>query len=204
MKDKGRFVDQLLDSALAHHRAAESRPGFEARLLERARAGASEQSAGGNAWKLWIAAGATVAVVMMFVAIRVANRSHSTVIETSQAAKAVPTTSGNKILAANSGATRKAGTASAAVELKQIEHRMRMSPRHVEAHHWPSQFPTPAPLTAEQKALVQYVRETPTQVLEASLFSHLSESQPTEIKPVKFSSIQIQPLTVIKPGEELQ
>lgn len=204
MEDKNRFVDQLLDSALARHRAEEPRPGLEGRILERLRATASEKIAGAKAWNLWIAAAATVAVVMMFVAIRVARRPYSPAVQTSKANKTVPAPAPKEILAANSGTTPEAGNTATVIEPKRIaRHENKLSHR-VEAHHWPSRFPTPAPLTAEQKALVQYVRDTPPQVLEASLLPHLSESQPTEIKPVKFSSVQIQPLTVIKPGEELQ
>src|SRR5690348_14547619 len=204
MKDKDRFVDLLLDSALSNHRAAEPRPGLEARLLERVRA-ANEESAGAKAWKLWIAAAAT-AVVVAFVAIRMANRPHSPAVETSQASKAVPAPAPEEKLAAKSGASPKAGNGTTVVEPKRVAHGDSRPPRHlkdssrqVEAHHWPSQFPTPAPLTAEEKALVQYVRETPPKVLAASLSPHLSDSRPMEIEPVKVSSIQIQPLTVIKP-----
>lgn len=208
MKDKDRFVDQLLDSALSNHRAAEPRPGLEARLLERVRA-ANEESAGTKAWKLWIAAAATV--VVMFVAIRVANRPHSPAVETSQAANAVPSAPPKETLTGSSGAAPSTGNSIPIVEPKRVAHgdsrpprRLKDSSRQVEAHHWPSQFPTPAPLTAEEKALVQYVRETPPKVLAASLSPHLSDSRPMEIEPVKVSSIQIQPLTVIKPGEELR
>lgn len=204
MEDKNRFVDELLDSALLQHRAAQPRPGLEGRILERVRATAGEEIAAAKTWKLWIAAAATVAVVMMFAAIRVANRSHSPTSQTSQASTAVPAPASTGVLTANSGTAPKLDNATAVVEPKQIAHRESNPSHRVEAHRWPSQFPTPAPLTPEQKALVQYVRDTPPQVLEASLLPHLSESQPTEIKPVKFSSVQIQPLTVIKPGEELQ
>ncbi|HET9178022.1 MAG TPA: hypothetical protein VFQ24_06660 [Terriglobia bacterium] len=211
MRDKDRFVDELLDSALAHHRTAEPRPGLEARLLERARAGASEQSAGGNIWKLWIAAAATVAVAIMFFAIRVANRPHSPAAETSQASKAVPAPTPKGILTANSGAAPKAGNAISIIEPKRAAHReskpsrrVKNSSRQVEAHHWPSQFPTPAPLTPEQKALVQYVRDTPPQVLEASLFKQKSEGRPMEIRSLKIAPLEIQPLSVGSRAEELQ
>ncbi len=204
MRDKERLVDELLDSALAHGRPAQPRPGLEARILERARATAVEEITRGKAWKLWIAAAAMVAVVM-FVAIRVANRSHGPAAEPSQTAGAVPAAPVEQILTANSGTAPDPGSGAYVIEPKQIAHRDSTRSRRVEAHHhWPSQFPTPAPLTPEQKALVQYVRATPPKVLAASLFPHLSASQATEIKPVQFSSIQIQPLTVIKPGEELQ
>lgn len=203
MKDKDRFVDQLLDSALLHHRAAQQRPGLEGRILERVRATAGEEIARGKAWKLWIAAAATVAVVT-FVAIRVANRSHSPAVETSEAVNTVPSTSSKQTLAANAGATPKAVSTAPIVEPKPIAHRNSTRSRRVEAHRWPSQFPTPAPLTAEQKALVQYVRETPPQVLTASLFKQKSEDRPIEIRLLKIAPLEIQPLSVPSGGEQLQ
>lgn len=204
MGDKDRFVDQLLDSALAHRRAEEPLPGLEGRVLERVHATAGEEVAGAKAWKLWIAAAATVAVVMLFVAIRVANRSHSPTVHTSKANKAVPAPAPKEILAANSGTTPKDVGAAPVLEPKRIAHRESKPSRRVEAHHWPSQFPTPVPLTAEQKALVQYVRETPPQVLVASLFKRKSEDRPIEIRPLKIAPLEIQPLTVGSSGEDLQ
>lgn len=204
MEDKDRFVDKLLDSALAHRREAEPRAGLETRIMEGVRAAAGERDARTKVWKLWVAAAATTAVVVMSVAIYVANRSHSPASQTSQASKTVPPPSPRETFTANSGATPETGTAPTVTEQKQIERRVRKPPRHVEAHRWPSQFPTPAPLTPEEKALVQYVQETPPEVLAASFFPQLLESQPTEINPVKIPPIKIQPLTVRTPGEELQ
>lgn len=204
MRDKDRFVDQLTDSALLHHRAAQPRPGLEARLLERARAAASEEATAGKAWKLWFAAAAT-AVVMMFVAIGVANRSHGPAIETSEAVDTVPSTSSRQTLAENTAAIPKAGNAIPIIEPKRAAHRESNRSRQVEAHHhWPSQFPTPAPLTAEQKALVQYVRETPTQVLAASLFKEWSANQPVDISPLKIPPLEIRPLAPGTGHEELR
>lgn len=203
MKDKDRLIDELLDSALAHHRAAQPRPGLEGRVLERVRATAGEEVAGGKAWKLWVAAAATV-VVVMFVAIGVANRSHSPAVETSEVLNTVPATSSRQILTANSGAIPKAGNPTTVVEPKQIAHRDSKPSRRARVPHWPSQFPTPAPLTAEEKALVQYVRDTPPQVLEASLFKQKSEDRPIEIRPLKIAPLEIQPLSVASSGEQLQ
>ena len=107
MEDKNRFVDELLDSALLQHRAAQPRPGLEGRILERVRATAGEEIARAKAWKLRIAAAATVAVVMMFVAIRVARRPYSPAVQTSKANKTVPAPAPKEILAANSGTTPK-------------------------------------------------------------------------------------------------
>jgi hypothetical protein len=204
MGDKDRFVDELLDSAMTHHPAAEPRPGLEARILERVRAAAGERDARTKVWKLWIAAEATAAVVVMFVAIYVANRSHNPALQTSQTANAVPSTPPKETLTANSGTTPKAGAATPVVEPKRAARGERKSSRRVEAHHWPSQFPTPAPLTDEEKALIQYVRETPPKVLAASLFNEQSAYQPVEIEPLKIDPLEIQPLALGPAGKEIQ
>ncbi|TAM84741.1 MAG: hypothetical protein EPN47_01100 [Acidobacteria bacterium] len=204
MGNKDRFVDELLDSALANQRAAAVRPGIEARIMDRVRAAAGDEIAAGTAWKLWVAAAATIAVVMMIAVIRLANRSHGPAGETSQAVNAVSSTSRKETLAANSGANPKAGTATTALKLAQIEHPVRKSSRQAEAHYWPAQFPTPAPLTAEQKALVQYVRETPPQVLAEPILKAELTVQHVEIKPLEIPPLEIQPLALGAGHEEMQ
>lgn len=204
MKDKDRFVNQLLDSALAHHRAADQRPGLEARLLDGVRATAGEEIAAAKTRRLWIAAAATAAVFMTLAVIRVANRAHSPAVESSQAANVIPSTSPEQKLTANSGTTPNDIGAAPVVKPKRTAHRESRPVRQVEAHHWPSQFPTPAPLTAEQKALVQYVRETPPQVLTAFLSRVEALDQPVEIKPVKIVPLEIQPLSAGSNKEKLQ
>jgi len=202
MKDKGRFVDQLLDSALAQHRAAEPRPGLESRILERVRATAGEEIARAKAWKVWIAAAATAVVVLVFFGVRMTNRAPGPAVETSEAVNTIPSTSSRQILTANSGAIPKAGNATTVVELKPIAHRDSTRSRRVEAHHWPSQFPTPAPLTAEQKALVRYVQKTPPRVLAEPILKAEFTVQPLEITPLTIPPLKIKPLAAGPAGEE--
>jgi hypothetical protein len=191
MGDKNKFVDELLDSALAQQRAEEPRAGLEARILGHVCAAAGEREARTKVWKLWIAAAAT-AVVVTFVAIYVANRSHRPAVETSRAVNTVPSTSPKEILTANSGATPNARAAPSVHEPKLTARRERKPLRHIEAHHWPAQFPTPAPLTEEQRALVQYVRETPRQVLAEPILKAELTVQHVEIKPLEIPPLEIQ------------
>lgn len=62
-----RFVDELLDSALAHYAQAESRPGLEARLLARLRA-EPEPAAFGWRWLPMAAAAAVVVAAALYFA----------------------------------------------------------------------------------------------------------------------------------------
>jgi hypothetical protein len=204
MDNKGRFVDELLDSALAHQREAEPRAGLDARILEHVRAVASEQSTRGKAWKWWVAAAATAAVVVMFVVIRVAHRPQTPAVQTSQAGKAVTAPPAKQTLTANSGETPKTGAATAVVEPKRVVRRENKPSRQVEAHRWPSQFPTPAPLTEEQKALVQYVRETPPEELAEPILKTELTVQHVEIKPLVIPPLEIKPLALGPVGKESQ
>jgi hypothetical protein len=203
MGNKDRFVDELLNSALAHKRGAEPRPGLEGRILERVRAAAGEQSTGGKVWKLWVAA-ATAAVVIMFVAIRVAHHSHRPVPQTSQAANAVPATSPRETLKANAEPTPAAGPATKVAQPKRIARHESKPSHRVEAHHWPSQFPTPAPLSDEEKALIRYVQETPPQVLAEPILKAELTVQHVQITPLDIPPLEIRPLSLRPAGEEVQ
>ena len=203
MEDKDRFVDELLDSALAHHRDAEPRAGLEGRILAHVRATASERSAQRKAWRLWAAA-AAIATVMVFVAIYASNRAPRSVPQTSLASNTVPAPSPTETLKASSGPTPATRPATKVAEPKRVARSEPKPSRRVEAHHWPSQFPTPAPLTPEEKALVRYVQETPPQVLAASLSKAQSLDQPVEIKPLKIAPLEIQPLSLGSANREIQ
>ncbi|HXH48310.1 MAG TPA: hypothetical protein VNM47_02970, partial [Terriglobia bacterium] len=171
--------------------------------LEGVRAAGSERGREWRAWKWW-AAMATAAVVVAFVVIRVANRSHSPVPQTSQAANAVPAPSPRETLKAIAEPAPVAGPATKVAQPKRIAHREGKPSHRVEAHHWPSQFPTPAPLTPEEKALVQYVRETPAQVLAEPILKTELAVQHVEIKPLEIPQLEIEPLALGPAGEEFQ
>ena len=202
MEHKDRFVDELLDSALAHHRRTEPRPGLEARILKHVRAAIGED-AGGQVWKLWLAAAATAAAVVVFVAIHVANRPQKQAAQPSQASKSVPAPLPGKSLTANSGTAPEAAAATTVVEPRRTARRERNSPRRIEAHHWPSQFPSPAPLSPEEKALVRYVQETPPQVLAQPILKPESAVQRVEVEPLEIAPLEIKPLAPATGPEEM-
>ena len=202
MEDNDRFVDELLDSALAHHRDAEPRAGLEGRILAHVRT-ASQESSRKKARKLWLAAAATAAVVVL-VAIHVANRSHSPVPQTSQTANAVTAAPPKEALKANVEPTPAARPAAKVIEPKPSARRETKPSRRIETHHWPSQFPTPAPLSPEEKALVQYVRNTPPQVLAEPILKPDFTVQRVEVKPLEIPPLEIKPLTLEPGHEEMQ
>ncbi len=199
MEDNDRFVDELLDSALAHRRVAEPRPGLEGRIMAHVRS-ASQESSKSKARKLWLAAAAAAAVIGL-VAIYAANLSHNPALQTSQTVNQVPAASPTVTLKASSEPTPAASPATKIAEPKQVARSERKPLRRVEAHHWPSQFPTPAPLSPEEKALVRYVRETPPQVLAEPILKPDSTIQRVEVKPLEIPPLEIKPLA-LGPGHE--
>jgi hypothetical protein len=202
MEDNDRFVDELLDSAMAHHQAAEPRAGLETRILTHVRI-ASQESSRRRSRRLWFVAAATAAAVVVFIAIHVDHRPQNPAPQTAQTGSAVPSPP-KETLKANSEPTPAPGPATKAVEPKRIA-RHKENPSHqVEAHHWPSQFPTPAPLTNEQKALVRYVQKTPPEVLATPVLKSDFTVHLVEIKPLKIAPLEIKPLALAPGHEEMR
>ena len=200
MNDKERFVDELLNSSLAHRQRAEPRAGLEGRILERVHTAAERTSRK----TLWVAGAATAAALMMAVAVYVARQPRSPVVRTSQAVNTVPAAPPERSMAEHSEPVSKSGTTEIAVQPRRPAQREARPRQRVATHRWPSQFPTPAPLSPQEKALVRYVQETPPQVLAASLFEKQFLDQPVEIKPLKIAPLEIQPLSVGGAKENLQ
>jgi hypothetical protein len=198
MEDKNKFIDELLDSALAHQRKAVPCPGLEARIMERVRAASNQRPSGGELWNLsgkgWIAVAVTAAVVIIIVFARVADRQHAPAARTPQADNAVSTRASNKNLVASREASPSASTMATIISPKHPPPRQREQLRRIKAAHWPAQFPSPAPLSKEEKALIRYVQETPPQVLGASLLEQQSSTEAVEIKPLEIPPLEIQPL----------
>jgi hypothetical protein len=202
MEDRDRFIDDLVDSALAQQQRVEPLPGLEGRILERVRIARSMRASSRKQWTIGPAVAA--AVVVMVAAIYVARRPNGPTAHTPKASNIVPAPAPRKTLTANSRTTREEATAAIVPESKPVVRRERKSSRPAEAHHWPSQFPTPAPLTAEEKALVRYVQETPPQVLARQVLKADFTVQRVEIKPLKIAPLEIKPLAVGPTEEETQ
>lgn len=208
MEDKNPFIDRLLDSALAHRQKAEPRPGFEGRILESVRAAERQRAKGGGFWKLrtagWVLVAAMIAAAIVVAVVETTYQQHGPAVQTPQASRAVTVQPQNKEVAATPEATPKPRRAATVLEAKQTAHKVRKRPRRIEAHHWPAQFPTPAPLTREEKALVRYVQDTPPQVLAKPLFKERADPQRIEIKPLKIPPLEMKPLSLGTTNEEFQ
>ena len=191
MEDKNQFIDKLLDFALAHRRGAAPEPGLEIRILEGLRAAAHKRPSKGALWgfpaKGWITVAVTASVISVGAFVRIADRQPTPTARTSQAVHAQPMNS-------NPATPPSPTTLATAIRPKPTPPSERLKPRRTEAPRWPAQFPTPAPLSAEEKLLIQYVRETPPQVLATLRLKERCSIQPLEIKPLEIRPLEIKPL----------
>ncbi|MEJ2010185.1 MAG: hypothetical protein P8Z30_18860 [Acidobacteriota bacterium] len=196
MEDKKQFVDRLLDSALAHRQKTEPRPGLEVRILENIRTADRQNAQAHWSWAPrttgWVLVAAVVVVVAAVVYVAYLGRGPA--VQTPRASQTVTVQPQNKELAASPEATPKPRRVAPVLKAKQAAQEVGPKPRRTEAHRWPAQFPTPAPLTPEEKALMRYVEETPAQVLATPVLKKEAAIQPVEIEPLKIPPLEIKPL----------
>jgi hypothetical protein len=178
-KERNPFVDELLDASLANYRNVTPRAGLERRLLV-----GLQEARRRRRWLAWGAALATGAagVLLLVHALRVQpplepRRAVSTPVRES-AQPTAPVTAANRPAALRQAVetTRKARPK---VPVREVLHR-------------PEQFPTPVPLTEQEKLLLLYVREAPRSMLTAE-----TDQQPMEnlkIEPLKITPLEIKPL----------
>lgn len=164
-KNQDQFVEELLDAGLARYSNVTPRPGLEGRVLASVRAEKDRR-----AWFVWpgvLAAGAVAAAIVLGVVVLRHSRtgtpqravaygnggSLGLPIPDRAGARPAPTpTMFRRPLLARPAAHRSAITAAA-------------EPRLV-------MFPSPRPLTEQEKLLLEYVRRTPVQALAAAAPSH--------------------------------
>ncbi len=207
MEDRrdSRFIDELLDAALAQYRGVAPRPGLENRILAQLRA--ESKAPPYWTWPWRIGAGlVTVGVVLALVSITYRQRPHAPV-SVAQSPKPAAT-AGFGVPDSGFGKGHKPRTA-------KSESHISPSPVHASTPHAtqgagrrrdvlsripnpgpraPSVgprrdvFPSPAPLSEEEKLLVSYVREWP----DAALAAFPEDSQP--LASLKVPDLKIPPL----------
>lgn len=196
MEDRNRepFVDDLLDAALARHRSAEPRPGLEQRALARLRAEPQPRPWFGWAWRL--AAGVAVFAIVVATA-HWARR-------TALAPEAPPRSTGGLSPETNKASTL-VSTLQPEVAKPAMTHTARRTAvrtvrqvvfRRAVAEPRRETFPSPAPLSKEERLLMSYVKLGPPP---GSMGSHpgseeIEEIQiaPLEIAPLKSESAQLE------------
>jgi hypothetical protein len=168
-------LDRVLDAALAKYAAVEPRTGLEARVLANLRTERAKSV--DRAWWRWALAGALAAVVVVAVALawRSDRPSHTVVANHSPVTTQAPTRSGTQA-ASNRGAIRRA-----TVHRPQPKVVMAVNPKL-------SQFPSPQPLSEQERLLEKYVAEYPEQavLLARARGEALRQDQLEEMKAFPF------------------
>ncbi len=169
-KDQDRFADDLLDGALASYSKAAPRPGLEGRILARVRERERQER-----FRFWALAGAAAAAVILLVVLLIPHRAPVTV-------SSVPKTSGHSPAVAP---VVKPPTRSASASTSRTVRTVKaMRPR-------PEQFPTPAPLSPEEKLLLTYVAQIPKEELAAAVKDE-NEERTLEIPPLKIAALKME------------
>jgi hypothetical protein len=166
-KDKRMQIDDMLDSLLANYSSAEPRPGLETRILANLR-DAEEKEAAHGWWNfkwLWagvVAAAIIIAVVMISGRHRVEPPTHMIV----KTGPAVP----QPEIQSHAPAVRN--------ETVRIRPRKSLAPARprntaLALNERPAVFPTPTPLSEQEKLLLSYLAGTPREEVIAQ--SHSDE-----------------------------
>ena len=166
-KDKQMQIDDMLDSLLANYSSAEPRPGLETRILANLREQAEKDSSRGWSNFKWLWAGAVAAIIIVAALLiggrhRVAPPTH-VIVKTSPA---VP----QPEIQPHAPAVRN--------ETVRIHPRKSLAPTRPQSaalalNERPAVFPTPTPLSEQEKLLLSYLAGTPREEVVAQ--SHPDE-----------------------------
>jgi hypothetical protein len=161
---KNKQMDEILDSLLAQYSDVEPRPGLEQRILANLSDTARNETML-TWWNVkWLWAGAAVAAVIIFAAVLIAGRSHvavptPTVVQTRQPASPQPEVQ------------RSLPTTVSAIPPGQRKTPVQRRPGHaaLALNRWPAVFPTPTPLSEQERLLFAYLANTPQEEVVAQL-----------------------------------
>jgi hypothetical protein len=162
-REKNDPLDELLDSALAQYSSAEPRPGLETRILARVREANATVASPAKSWR-WLWAGAMAAVGLAAFVLLVGRHSH------------VPTP-GNKVVQVPQAPVQVSPShqsGAPAIVTHVLKHgRPAVSPHFETARltreQRPSVFPTPTPLSEQEKLALAYAARTPKDELIAQI-----------------------------------
>ena len=176
-------LDRMLDAALAKHTAAEPRAGLEERVLANLRAGQARVP--DHAWWRWSAIAAVAAVIVVVLALTLKSDKPSRRVAADH--RSMPTQApkdpGTEIVS-NRHRSGPRPTSRLSTARKPA---MRLSPPEVAAARPPKldQFPSPEPLSEQEKLLRNYVAENPEQavLLARARTEALRQDQLEEMNP---------------------
>lgn len=190
-KHDERFVDDLLDSALAHYAEAEPRPGLEARLLARLR---SEPEPANFGWR-WLPLAAAATVVVAAVLYFAGSRESRPPEVAAQPEPAVapqvttpPTPEPSAPVASRDVAQQ---PSAARPPIRAAGARASISVRRQE-------FFQPTPVSEQEAALMRLVSQTPAK----DLLALARKKQDVPIPDLRVDPLDIPPLVVGEPDSQ--
>jgi hypothetical protein len=166
--DKDRQLDEMLDALLATYSSAEPRPGLENRILATVQ-DATGKEGSATWWNFrWLWAGAVVAAVIIVAALlmgghRRVTQPNNIVVDTPQPAPSQPAVEPSRPKAATDTRPRR---------LKPQLPSRRLDAGLAPGHR-PQIFPTPTPLSEQERLLLRYFAATPREEVVAQ--SHPDE-----------------------------
>jgi hypothetical protein len=161
-------LDELLDSMLSAYSAAEPRPGLENRILAGMREAAGNPAAPWWSWKWLWAAGAAAAAALLLFMLWIGNHPAAphpakTVVQVPRTAQPAPQITQSR--------------PAAPVQTAKHQPKLRVPPRLQDASlpldRRPAVFPTPTPLSEQERLLLSYYARTPRKEL-------IAQSQPDQ------------------------
>jgi hypothetical protein len=174
-----RELDQMIDAALSSYSATEARSGLEQRVLHHALAETRHKRNLFWAWALAIPATACLLVALFFAARHNSHRNTLEATATNAPAPTVP--SPHQTPATNSIPSP---------QKRSIPHRVSAQPSSThETLPKEDVFPSPSPLTAEERAAIALVR-----VRTAPMPQQSDRAARVEIDPIHIAELQIKPI----------
>jgi hypothetical protein len=170
---RDRELDEILDAGVRAYSAVQPRRGLERRVLDYV------HDAMRFAWWRWMAA--AVPVLASVVGLLVWRPSEP-----------VRTRRVTSVETSLDAAGMSALATTPVVKPVVVVRRVRRLPKR-------SQFPTPAPLTREERALLEFVQRSPKEAAEL-----LGENRDTEMKPIQIEAISIPPIQIESLEEKLR
>jgi hypothetical protein len=158
-------LDRLIDGALASYSNAEPLAGVEARVLNRVRLAQARQR-----WMFaWAAGLAVAASVVAGILIRTERRVVPKPVEVLKAANVAPPVP---------------------VVNRAVRIRARVRGKRPKALPKLEQFPTPTPLSAEERALAAFVQRDPKEAQQVFAELQKRADEPVEIQPIQIPPLQ--------------
>ncbi len=173
-----RELDQLIDTALPSYSAAEPQSGFEQRILTNALAEYPRRRRFAWAWALALPAAACLLVFLFFSG---RHNSHQRKLEAT--ATTVPA------ITAPSPRETPATDSIPSPRKRSIPHKLSAQPSTIrETLPMQDVFPSPSPLTAEERAAIALVRDP------APMPQQTDTAVRVEINPIHIAELQIKPI----------